>query len=89
MLKATKPDGYLLATRKSSQIIIVCKSQSLPVGGEALREARALQIKHSARKAVVISNAPFTTSVEREAATCGALLVNHLGLSMLGTMVDL
>jgi len=88
-VRISKPDGYLLATRRSHVAAIVCKSQSIPVGMEALREARGLQVRHNARKAVVISNAPFTTSVEREAESCGALLVNHLALSMLATMMEL
>ncbi|MES1196953.1 MAG: restriction endonuclease [Steroidobacter sp.] len=61
----------------------------MPVGTEALREARTLQEKHKARKAVVISNAPFTTSVEREAERADALLVHHFSLSLLAPMVEL
>jgi len=86
---ASKPDAHILATRKTYLIAIICKLQSVPVGSEALREARVLQEKHQARKAVVISNAPFTTSAEREAERAAALLVHHFSLSLLAPMVEL
>jgi len=89
IIHANKPDAYLLASRKAYAIAMVCKSQLVPVGADALREARVLQDKHRAKKAVVVSNAPFTTSVEHEADRAAALLLHHFSLSLLVPMVEL
>lgn len=86
---ANKSDAHLLATRKAMSIVAMCKPQSVPVGSESLREAHELQHKHKARKVVIISNAPFTTSVQKDAEKSEALLLHHFDLSLLASMVEL
>lgn len=88
-LRSSEGDDYLVATRKTAGAVILCKLQSVPVGLEALREAGNLQSKHQMRKAVVVSNAPFTTSAENEADRKDALLLHHFSLSLLAPMVEL
>lgn len=88
-MRSSEANDYLIATRNTVGAVILCKLQSVPVGIEALREARSLQSKHEMRKAVVVSNAPFTTSAEQEADRKGALLLHHFSLSLLAPMVEL
>ncbi len=81
-----KPDAHLLAGRDGLTLIAKCKAQSVPVGADTIREAQSLKQKHDARKAVIISNAPFATAAHKQANESNTLLLHHFDLSLLEKM---
>ena len=87
-VNANKPEGYLVASRKSLTIVAQCKPQNIPVGIDAVREVQSLQSALKVRKAIIISNAPFATAAQAAAENAGTLLLHHFDLSLLVRMVE-
>ncbi|MGD0960801.1 MAG: restriction endonuclease [Methylomonas sp.] len=67
----------IIALKQGSKVVIQCKKYSQPVGNKAVQEAHAAKSFYEADKAIVVSNASYTTSAKQIAGKLGVLLLHH------------
>ena len=75
---ATGDQGVdIIAEKSGHKVALQCKRYGQPVGNFAVQEVEAGRIYHGASLAAVVSNATFTLSARRLAASTGTLLLHH------------
>lgn len=67
----------VLATRKGVRLVLQCKLYGKSVGNKAVQEAFAAKNFQGCDVAAVVSNASYTSSARRIAATTGVYLLHH------------
>ena len=67
----------VIATKDGTTVVIQCKKYSTPVGNKAVQEVHAAMSYYNADKAIVVSNASYTTSAKQVAGKIGVLLLHH------------
>lgn len=67
----------LIAEKPGRRVAIQCKRYNSPVGNKAVQEAYAGMAFFEADKAVVVSNAPFTSAAKQIGSKLSVSLVHH------------
>jgi restriction system protein len=75
----------VVAEKGNWRVVLQCKLYSQPVGNFAVQEVEAGRVFYGAQWAVVASNATFTLSAQRLAASTGTLLLHY---GELGTLEE-
>ena len=71
----------VVAEREGVRLVMQCKRQGRPVGNTAVQEVAAAASHWAGDVAAVVSNASFTPSARKLAASTGVLLLHHDELS--------
>jgi restriction system protein len=78
----------VIASREGITVVVQCKKYSSPVGNKAIQEAHTAMSYYNADKAIVVSNAAYTTSAKQAAVKTGVLLLHHNDLSNLADLLS-